>query len=145
MRVLVADDEAAIRLVVRHALDGFDVLEAESGLAALEILQSTPVNALLLDVMMPGLSGFGVLSRIRADERLRGIPVIMLTAKAGEHDHVAAFKAGADAYLTKPFDIDEVARLVNHVVRLSPAERAEGRQLELGRAELLAQIETTFG
>jgi CheY-like chemotaxis protein len=147
MRILVVDDSAAIRLIVQHALRGHEVIEADSGTAALDLLERTAgdIDLILLDIMMPGLSGYGVLARLRADVRLRDLPVVMLTAKAGEHDHVAAFRAGADGYLTKPFDIDDVLGVLAEVAGRTPQERARYREAELSRAELLAQIESSFG
>ena len=145
MRVLVVDDEYDIRFLVQAALEQCEVLTAADGPSALALLRHAAIDAVLLDVMMPGMDGFAVLRRIRADDQYRDLPVIMLTAKAGEHDHVRAFRDGADAYLTKPFEVEDLEATVARVSGLSPAERATGRAEELGRAQLLVQIEHTFG
>jgi CheY-like chemotaxis protein len=145
MRVLVVDDEYDIRYLVQAALEHCEVLTAADGPSALALLRHTAIDAVFLDVMMPGMDGFSVLRRIRADDRFGELPVIMLTAKAGEHDHVRAFKDGADAYLTKPFEVDDLDDLLASVAGRSPAERVAARGDELSRAQLLVQIEHTFG
>ena len=144
MHVLVIDDDADVRRMVSAALLDDDVLTAPDGIVGLDILTYTDVDAVLLDVMMPLLDGFAVLRKIRRDDRTRDVPVIMLTAKAGDRDHAAAFRAGADAYLTKPFDIDDLEATLADVAARSPGQREALRQAELDRAELLARIEQTF-
>ncbi len=145
MRVLVVDDEYDIRYLVQAALEQCDVLTTADGPSALALLRHTPVDVVLLDVMLPGMDGFSVLRRIRADEDLRALPAVMLTAKAGEQDHVRAFRDGADAYLTKPFGVDDLNDTLTRVTASTPAERAAARAEELNRAQLLVQIEHTFG
>jgi CheY-like chemotaxis protein len=145
MRVLVVDDEYDIRYLVQAALEHCEVLTAADGPSALALLRHAAIDAVLLDVMMPGMDGFAVLRRIRADDQYRDLPVIMLTAKAGEHDHVRAFRDGADAYLTKPFGVEDLDETLSRVTTLTPSERASSRADELSRAQLLVQIEHTFG
>ena len=146
MRVLVIDDEPMIRSVVAAAFAGTaDTLEASDGPAGLALLEANLVDVVLLDVMMPGMSGYDVLARMRRDSRFAGVPVVMLTAKTGETDHVTAYRNGADAYLTKPFDIVKLVDTTTDVARRGPASRNAVREAELGRAELLRQIEHQFG
>ena len=145
MRVLVVDDEYDIRYLVQAALEHCEVLTAADGPSALALLRHAAIDAVLLDVMMPGMDGFAVLRRIRADEQYKDLPVIMLTAKAGEHDHVRAFRDGADAYLTKPFGVEDLDDTLARVTALSSTERVVSRAEELSRAQLLVQIEHTFG
>jgi CheY-like chemotaxis protein len=145
VRVLVVDDEYDIRYLVQAALEHCEVLTAADGPSALALLRHAHIDAILLDVMMPGMDGFSVLRRIRGDAQYKDIPVIMLTAKAGEHDHVRAFRDGADAYLTKPFGVDDLDDTIALVTGRSPAQRAAARADELNRAQLLVQIEHTFG
>ena len=145
MRVLVVDDEYDIRYLVQAALEHCEVLTAADGPSALALLRHARIDAILLDVMMPGMDGFSVLRRIRADEQYREVPVIMLTAKAGENDHVKAYRDGADAYLTKPFGVDDLDDTIAMVTGRSPNERVAARAEELNRAQLLVQIEHTFG
>jgi CheY-like chemotaxis protein len=139
------DDEYDIRYLVQAALEHCEVLTAADGPSALGLLRHAQIDAILLDVMMPGMDGFSVLRRIRGDEQYSDIPVIMLTAKVGEHDHLKAFKDGADAYLTKPFGVDDLDDTLALVTSRSPRERATARAEELHRAKLLVQIESTFG
>ena len=145
MRVLVVDDEYDIRYLVQAALEHCEVLTAADGPSALALLRHARIDAILLDVMMPGMDGFSVLRRIRADEQYREVPVIMLTAKAGENDHAKAYRDGADAYLTKPFGVDDLDDTLALVTGRSPNERVAARAEELNRAQLLVQIEHTFG
>ena len=144
LRVLVVDDDADIRYLAQVALDDMAVLEAADGPSALAILDRAEIDLVLLDVMMPSMDGFSVLEAIRRRSRHRDVPVVMLTAKAGEADHVAAFRIGADAYLTKPFDMDSLINMITEVTGRNPSQRNAARQTELGRAELLRQIEFGF-
>lgn len=144
MRVLVVDDDASIRALVETTLDDFEVSTASDGAGALEFLESNTVDVVLLDVMMPGMDGFEVLGRIRRSAKLSELPVVLLTAKTSEADHVRGFRAGADAYVTKPFDVDTLADDLRAITGKSPGERAERRKDELEKAELLRQIEQRF-
>src|SRR6188472_3276247 len=103
MRVLVVDDEPAVRQALERALaaEGHEVTVAEDGHAALDRLVDQPVDAVVLDVAMPGLDGLEVCRRLRsAGDRT---PVLMLTARDAVDDRVAGLEAGADDYLVKPF------------------------------------------
>src|SRR5215207_908716 len=103
--VLVVDDSARIRQMVRFSLERFGhrVLEAEDGPAAWSLLAAERPDLVLLDVMMPGPSGLDVCRKIRADPRLAGLPVVILTAGGGARDEADAMAAGASGFLTKPF------------------------------------------
>ena len=110
-RVLIVDDERALRQLLEFGLEqaGFAVRSAADGSAAFPLLQAWSPDVIVLDVMLPGLDGFALLPEIR---RLTTAPVIMLTARAETSEKVAGFAAGADDYLAKPFDLEElVARL----------------------------------
>ncbi len=103
VKILVADDEARMRKLVTDFLkrEGYDVVEAEDGKAALEIFyRESDVSLVLLDVMMPGCDGWSVCREIRKTSR---VPVIMLTARGEENDELFGFGLGADEYITKPF------------------------------------------
>lgn len=116
-RVLIAEDEPNIAEALCFVLEraGYEVELAPDGEAALERLSERPPHVLVLDVMMPRESGFKVLQRVRADSRLRSLPVMVLTARGQTRDRQTAEDAGADAFLTKPFSnqavVDEVRRL----------------------------------
>lgn len=108
--ILVADDDADIlRLVARRLSHrGYVILTASNGVDALAAaIEHTP-DAAVLDGIMPGLEGHEVCARMRADERTRDIPVVLLTAKAADADHREAADAGADAFMVKPFGIEDL-------------------------------------
>lgn len=117
--ILVVEDQPDIRKLIGMTLDFGDseVHEAEDGARGLFMAESLRPSLILLDVMMPGdLDGYQVCARVKADTRLRGTRVVMLTARGQKSDLEAGAKAGADAYLTKPFSplelIDTVERLL---------------------------------
>jgi len=119
-----------------------EIAEARNGEEALALLEAADFDVILLDISMPVLDGFGVLHAMRreSDET----PVIMLTARGREVDITNAYRAGADAYVTKPFDVDELATLTREVAGADPKARRARRQEELERAELLLQLEHGF-
>ena len=109
-RILLADDNADMRDYVRRLLaaTGYEVEAVGDGEAALAAARRRPPDLVLSDVMMPRLDGFGLLEALRADEALRDVPVILLSARAGEEARVDGLKAGADDYLIKPFSAREL-------------------------------------
>lgn len=144
MRVLIAEDDYDLRALIEFALDAHERLVAEDGDQAIQYLQDELFDAAVLDVMMPGTDGFAVLRAIRRHADLRDIPVIMLTARTSEDDHVDGFKSGADRYLTKPFDVDELQRLLDELGAMSPEARVKQRAEELEKAQLLRRLERRF-
>jgi signal transduction histidine kinase len=122
-RVLVADDNADMRDYLRHLLREWDVMAVNNGLVALEHAQSNPPQLIVTDVMMPGLDGFGLLRELRADPRTRAVPVLMLSARAGEEARVSGLDAGADDYVVKPFGALELVARVRSLLNLSKARR----------------------
>jgi signal transduction histidine kinase/DNA-binding response OmpR family regulator len=122
-RVLVADDNADMREYLRQLLRDWDVTTAPNGRAALEQARGNPPHLLVTDVMMPELDGFGLLRELRADPRTETIPVLMLSARAGEEARVSGFDAGADDYIIKPFGARELIARVRSLLNLSRARR----------------------
>lgn len=116
-RILWADDNADMREYVRRILAPYWQVEAVAdGRAALESVRRTPPDLVLADIMMPGLDGFALLRQLRGDDATRGIPVILLSARAGEEAKVEGLDAGADDYLIKPFSARElIARVLTHL------------------------------
>ena len=116
-RILVVDDDPAIRQLLTDVLemDGYEVSLAVDGLAAVREVQDASPDFVVLDVMMPGLDGFGVLSTVRA---LPGepVPVLMLTAAAETDANARAWASGVDYYLAKPFTADAVLDLLDSVL-----------------------------
>jgi DNA-binding response OmpR family regulator len=112
--ILVADDDDDILLLVTTRLrrDGFNVVSASNGEQALALARERKPTLAVLDIGMPGLDGLEVLERIRADEELRGMLVLLLTAKAQESDVRRGYDSGADAYVKKPFSPAELSTQV---------------------------------
>ena len=129
-RVLVADDNADMRDYLRRII-GFHyrVDVVGDGRAALEQIRSHTPDLVLADVMMPSLDGFGLLAAIRADERTRSLPVILLSARAGEEARIEGLKAGADEYLVKPFSARELLACVASQLQLGRMRRETERVL----------------
>lgn len=104
-KILIADDDVILVEMLRFRLEaaGHEVVSASDGLAALETAAAQRPDLVVLDSMMPVISGPEVLARLKADDALKHIPIVMLTARKSESDIVAALKSGVDEYLTKPF------------------------------------------
>jgi response regulator RpfG family c-di-GMP phosphodiesterase len=119
-RILCVDDERLNRAIVRDMLSSarFKVLEAENGEEALNILEDHVVDIILLDINMPGIDGFEVCRRIKANERLRQIPVIMVTALTETEDRIKGIEAGAEDYITKPFNEAEVLARIKMLLKV---------------------------
>jgi two-component system response regulator RegX3 len=135
-RVLIVDDEEPLRASLSYALtrEGFSVSTAVDGPAALERAAATAPDVVILDLMLPGLDGVEVCRRLR---QTSDVPVVMLTAKDHSADKVGGLSAGADDYVTKPFDTPELVARVNAVLR----RRASARRLLDEDRALLARME----
>jgi two-component system response regulator MprA len=160
--LLLVDDDAPIRRMLERTLtaEGYDVVAAADGGAALAAVERSVPDAIVLDVSMPGMDGLAVTRRLRA-KGLR-VPILLLTARDAVHERVAGLDAGADDYLVKPFDVDELSARVRALLRRNAppsgeealafadltldadtgVARRNGRDLELTRreAELLALL-----
>ena len=134
-RLLWADDNADMRDYVSRLLGGrFDVQAVADGHAALEAARAHPPDLVLSDVMMPRLDGFGLLRALRADPHLREIPIILLSARAGEESRLEGIDAGADDYLIKPFSARELlARVESHVKMFRLRREADAARRESER------------
>jgi DNA-binding response OmpR family regulator len=113
-RCLVVDDDPAIReiLVTNLEAEGMDVHTADNGDDAARLVHELAPDLVVLDVMMPGRDGYAVLSELKSDPATSEIPVVLLTARAGEDDVWEGWKSGADYYITKPFSIEELMYFV---------------------------------
>jgi DNA-binding response OmpR family regulator len=116
--ILVADDEEDLRELVTYRLSrsGYNVIGAEDGQQAFEMAAERTPDLMILDVMMPKLDGYELTRRLRAEAALRSIPVILLTARSQESDIDRGFEVGADDYLKKPFNPDELVARVRAVL-----------------------------
>jgi len=148
-RILVVDDEPRMRRFVRMNLDleGYDVIEADNGLAALSKVRDEMPDLVLLDVAMPELDGFETLEHIR---EVSAVPVIMLTVKSDEEDRIRGLDLGADDYVTKPFSPRELLSRIRAVLRrVEPAKSSmeeplvvdEDLQIDFPRRAVIARGE----
>ena len=116
-RVVVADDDPDIVDILEFNLRaaGYDVLTAEDGEAARDLILAAVPDLVVLDIMMPKMDGLEVLTVIKAHTQTRSIPVVMLTAKTSDNDLWQGWDAGADYYITKPFDLEELLRFIGYL------------------------------
>jgi DNA-binding response OmpR family regulator len=117
-RVLIAEDDDSLRTLLRLSIDvgGLDIAETADGRAALDLARRTPPDLVLLDWMMPGLSGIDLCRALRADPATAGATIVMVTAHAQPRDREAALEAGADHYIAKPFSPGALLETVRHAL-----------------------------
>ena len=141
-RILVIDDEAPIRLLCRVNLEaeGMEVVEAGDGLGGLELARAKEPDAILLDVMMPGLDGWQVAEQLLSDPGTNEIPIVFLTARAELRDRARALDLGGVEYVTKPFNPLELAPLLRRMLYGRPTERDQAGT----RDEKLAALRALF-
>lgn len=151
-RILVVDDEADIGDLLKYNLDqeGFDCETLNQGEAVLPTLQSTAFDLVVLDLMLPGLSGLEVCRQMKRVPELENIPIIMLTAKSSETDKIVGLEVGADDYITKPFSPRELVARIKAVLRRSDDKAPlgyssdlefEGVKLDVSRHEVFVDDE----
>jgi two-component system response regulator MtrA len=124
-KIVVADDDVDVRMLVTMKLEhsGHDVVAVENGRQAVDACRDLRPDLMVLDLMMPGMSGLEACQAIRADSELAATPVILLTARAQETDVDAGMAVGADDYLTKPFSPRELATRVDALLSRGPDAR----------------------
>jgi len=134
-RILVVDDDPQLRRALRSTLSalGFVVADAESGEIALERLRKEKFNLVLLDINLPGLSG---LETCRAIRTRSGVSILMLTVRSRSEDKIEALEAGADGYLTKPFDVNELLARIRAILRRAPVSAGESHLVALEGVEI---------
>jgi two-component system, OmpR family, alkaline phosphatase synthesis response regulator PhoP len=120
-KILIVDDEAFIRLLIEQTLEDFEelgvqIFSTDNGEDALKIIQDEKPALIFLDVMMPKMNGFDVCQIVKHDLKMEAVYIVMLTAKGQELDRLRGEQAGADIYMTKPFDPDELIALANKVL-----------------------------
>ncbi|MGH9386256.1 MAG: response regulator transcription factor [Vicinamibacterales bacterium] len=140
-RILVAEDDPDISALLGHYLRkaGFETASVVSGREVMPELRREPPDLVILDLMLPGLSGLEVCRAIRADAAIAAIPIIMLTAKSEESDRIVGLEVGADDYITKPFSPNEVIARVRALLRRAHRAAAPDRRLAYG--PLLMDVE----
>jgi two-component system alkaline phosphatase synthesis response regulator PhoP len=129
--ILVVDDEEDIQELVKLNLlrEGYDVLTAETGDQALALARSRQPSLIILDLLLPGLQGLDVCKALKAEQKTRAIPIIILSAKTEESDIVTGLEVGADDYITKPFSSKVLIARVRRALR-------RGMELDLDRSEI---------
>jgi len=142
--ILLIDDDADIRFLHEIVLKGagYQIETADSGIGALTALRAgLRPDAIVLDIQMPDVDGWEVLSTVRGDPSMRDIAVILCSVKTGIDDRERGWRMGCDGYVLKPFDIHELEQLVADVLNRSPADRDRVRAASLEEARTLKQLE----
>src|SRR5215211_6180124 len=136
--ILAVEDDERIRTAVRLALEdeGWDVEEAESGERALEVFGVGPFDVVLIDLMLPGIDGFELCRSLR---RNSDVPIVMVTARTDTHDVVAGLEAGADDYLTKPFEPKELSARIRALLRRVRPSAPGHARLTFGDLEIIPE------
>lgn len=118
-RLLVVDDDPGLLLAVSETLraEGYDVKTARRGAEALIIVAQTLPDLIISDIRMPGMDGYQLVRNLRSNARTRLVPIVFLTAKDEIADRIQGFRTGVDAYLTKPFEPEELAAIVRSILR----------------------------
>lgn len=116
-RILTVDDSASMRALLRHALsgDGFEVAQAEDGVAALEWCETNQADVVITDINMPRLDGFGLIERLRAGGNHAERPILVLTTESSDEKKARARAAGATGWIVKPFDPEKLVAAVRRV------------------------------
>lgn len=145
-KILVTDDSSDIRHLLSAILveEGHSVTTANDGAKAVEMMAEEAPDLLVLDIMMPRLDGYGVLTEMQNSGLLSEVKVLILTAKTSEADWARGYKLGADQYLTKPFGSDELLQSVSTLLETSKADLKVKTEEELDRAQLLSRLESIF-
>lgn len=133
-KILIVEDESDILKLIDFTLTkaGFSTIRAATGREALDAIRRTLPDLIVLDLMLPDIRGTDICSKLKLDERTKGIPIVMLTAKSEEIDRVVGFELGADDYITKPFSPRELSLRVRAILR-----RTKSRQSTAGQKEVL--------
>lgn len=137
-RILTVEDDERIRTAVRMALEdeGWDVEESESGEDALTLFAEEPTDVVLIDLMLPGIDGFELCRSIR---RTSDVPILMVTARADTHDVVAGLEAGADDYVTKPFQPKELSARIRALLRRARSGEPGRGRMRFGELEIIPE------
>ena len=126
-QILIVEDDKHISKLVKFNLEkaGYECTVAATGEKALEVLNDQPVDLIILDIMLPGMDGFGICRAIKEKEKLKNLPIIMLTAKGEEVDRIVGLELGADDYIVKPFSPRELVLRVKAILKRGKSEESK--------------------
>ncbi|MCK5305783.1 MAG: response regulator transcription factor [Candidatus Omnitrophica bacterium] len=135
IKILVVEDDKHISKLVKYNLEkaGFECITATTGEKALDVLDKSPVDLVILDIMLPKMDGLEVCREIKQDKKLSAVPVMMLTAKGEEVDRIVGFELGADDYMVKPFSPRELVLRVKAVLKRKVTPEARNDLLAAGK------------
>jgi DNA-binding response OmpR family regulator len=145
-RILVVDDDPDIRRLLSILLqqEGHKVVSAADGDKALELISKEEPELVVLDVMMPKKDGYTVLKEMKSSGIRESTKILLLTARATEADWLRGYKLGADQYLTKPFETEELVHVIDELLEMDQEQLRVRRLAELDRAQLLSKLEAIF-
>lgn len=140
-KLLLVDDEPGLREAVQAYLEdsGFEVNVAANAQQGWQLLEKTLPDLVITDLMMPQVDGYQFLKQMRQDPRFKALPVVFLTARGMTSDRIQGYQAGCDAYISKPFDPDELVAIVQNLLQRRAAQNSEDGD-EAGMADLVRQI-----
>lgn len=140
-KLLLVDDEPGLREAVQAYLEdsGFEVNVAPNAQQGWQLLEKTLPDLVITDLMMPQVDGYQFLKQMRQDPRFKALPVVFLTARGMTSDRIQGYQAGCDAYISKPFDPDELVAIVQNLLQRRAAQNSEDGD-EAGMADLVRQI-----
>lgn len=146
-RIHIVDDDADIRQLVTYWLieEGHEVSAAPDGEATVDKLVSDPPDLLILDIMMPKVDGYEVLKNLESYGAAESTKILILSAKSSEQDRELGLQLGADQYMIKPFEPEELVATVKQILTLTKDELRDRREEERDKARLLSQLENFFG
>ena len=145
--ILVVDDDPLLQEVLKTKLErsGYIVAVAEDGEVALDYISQKLPDLVLLDIKMPGMDGYEVCKRLRADEKTKALPILMLTAYGGLNHVIKGMESGADDYISKPYEIEEVLVRVRSLLRVRQIERElREKETHLAKIEAISQLMVTM-
>lgn len=123
-KIIIVDDEKDIRSLIEKILgeDSYDILQAKDGQELFDLLEKNQPDLILLDVMMPGVNGYEICHLLKRNSDTAAIPVVMLTVLSGPQDASKGMAMGASAYLTKPFDPDDLGQEIENIINLKSSD-----------------------
>jgi DNA-binding response OmpR family regulator len=143
--LLIVEDNASLQNYLKLILEEkYQIVTANNGVEALEVLEKNKVNLIISDIMMPIMDGYALLKELKENNQYRSIPVIMLTAKADKEDKLNALRIGVDDYLLKPFDEDELLARISNLIENNVSRQTEWQKVSLEGTSKEAESEAVI-